>query len=285
MPGQYKVDGELFNNVVTTNGKLSILNSIAGKKSGFAASVMVGIGATAATVNDTSLQFLVAGASLATTIVDPVNEIIYFKTNLPASDQYIIYELGCYPSSLDSSKLGSLLMVFGANTQWTDLIGTSTLDTTNGRIGTGAIRYDIAASATGSGNAPLNIDLSGLAASTKIKLAYYVHNMTSVTLKFKVDSANYFSYSYPVGSGYLINSANKSDFTSTGSPDWAKISSLEVVGVANGSGGFVIFDACRYDIPQGNQASGLLTRVVLGTPKTKIAGVTMDVEYLLQVTI
>lgn len=285
MPGRYNIDGTVVNNVVTTNGKLSLLNSIAGKKSGFASSIMVGVGSTAATINDTSLQFLVGGASLATTIVDPVNEIIYFKTNLAAVDQYIVYELGCYPSNMDASKLGALLIVFGSNTQWTDLVGSSTLDSTNGRIGAGAIRYDIAASATGSGTAPLNIDLSGLDPTTSIKLAYYVHNMTSVVLKFKVDSSNYFYYSYPVGSGYLINSANKSAFSSTGSPDWSKISSLEVVAVANGSGGFVIFDACRYDIPQGNQASGLLSRAVLITPKQKLAGVTSDVEYVLEVTI
>lgn len=285
MPGRYNINGYSFNNVVTTNGKLSILDSIAGKKSGFAASIMVGIGDTAATVNDTSLQFLVGGASLATTIVDSVNEKIYFKTNLSAADQYVIYELGCYPSNLDSSKLGSLLMVFGSSTQWTDLIGSSTLDSINGRIGSGAIRYDIAASATGSGTAPLNINLAGFDALTKIKMAYYTHNIASVTLKFKVDSSNYFYYSYPVGSGYLINSANKIDFSSTGSPDWSLISSLEVVAVANGSGGFVVLDACRYDVPPGNQASGLLTRVVLSTPQAKLAGVTTDVEYVLEVAI
>jgi hypothetical protein len=285
MSGKYIIDGVVVNNIVTTNGKISLLNSIAGKKSGFASSIMVGIGSTAASINDTSLQFLVGGASLATTIVDPVNETIYFKTNLASADQYIVYELGCYPSNMDASKLGALLIVFGSNTQWTDLIGSSTLDLTNGRIGSGAIRYDIAASATGSGTAPLNIDLSGLDATTSIKLAYYVNNMTSVTLKLKMDSSNYFYYSYPVGSGYLINSANKSAFSSTGSPDWSKISSLEVVAIANSSGGFVVFDACRYDTPQGNQAGGLLSRAVLGTPQAKFAGVTSDVEYILEVTI
>jgi len=92
-------------NVITNPGRLGILNAIAGKRLGFAESLVVGIGRTTATVDDESLVFEVAKCDINTAIVDPVNEKIYFKGVLPINDQYEVHELGCYPSSSLAAKV------------------------------------------------------------------------------------------------------------------------------------------------------------------------------------
>lgn len=273
-----------YRNLITNSGKLDLLKTIAGQKNGWLNSIMVGINATAATVNDKNLGFAVSGAESNMSIVDPINEKIYFKASLPVEDDYTIYELGCHAGNFTTAQRstetgGSLLTVFVTSSPWVDSIGTSTSDVVNNRIGIDSISYSILASATAKGGINFVNDFSALPQETKFSLAYYCSNLADLILRFKNDSGNYFQVNtLSVTNGYNISGALKSDFTLVGSPTWSSIKFLEIEAIATGSPGSISLDALRYDIT-GNSNDGLLSHVII-TPERKLAGVTMDVEYV-----
>lgn len=291
MQGLYKltIGDEVYQykNVITNIGRLNLLYAVSGQRKGWAESIVAGIGATAATVNDTSLEYLAGGGDISTTIVDPVNEKLYFKSSLPLQDEYTIYELGCYASNTLSTQSsesggGSSIAIFTSASNWTDSTGTHTLDTTNNRIGKDSIAYTISASAAAEGSLTYAADLSSVPLNASFKLAYYVTGIADLVLRFKVDASNYYEYDgWSVSNGYHIVSALKSDFVATGSPSWDQIQFIEVEITAGGSGGSVSLDALRYELPLTTD-SALLSRVVLVTPQTKLPGVPLDIEYLLE---
>lgn len=293
MQGTYRItlgdDVYEYKNIITDVGRLGLLYAVSGQKQGWAESIVAGIGETAATDNDTGLEYLVSGGDITTTIVDPINEKLYFKASLPLQDELTIYELGCYSSNTLSTQNsdsggGSVITTFTSISNWTDVDGTHTVDTTNNRIGKDSIGYTIASSDTASGYLTYIADISSIPSNATIKFAYYTSGVTDILLRFKVDDSNYYEYAgWSVTDGYHIGSALKSDFTITGSPTWDQIQAIEISVVAGGSGGTVSLDGIRYELPLVMAAdSTLLSRVVLIDPQEKLPGVSLDIEYLLE---
>jgi hypothetical protein len=293
MLGSYRLKTEdgivVAKNIITNAGKASILNAIGGKSIGFATSLVAGIGNTTATVDDTELQYAVGGNDVNAVIADLVNEKLFFKATLPSADNYEIHELGCfstnYTGAQNSFGAGSIaLLVFGENTPWEDDTGTSTLASTNNRIGTDSIQY--AAFSVAKGHTAFQQDLSSLPDNATFDLAYYLNAVTDLILRFKFDSSNYFECNtWPVTNGYNIAKINKSAFTATGTPSWDNLTTLEIEVV--GTAATLSLDALRYTVPVLSEAinSSLLSRVVLSTPQQKLAGVSMDIEYMLELDI
>ena len=293
MQGTYKLTTEdgivIAKNIITAAGKASILNAVAGKSIGFATSLVAGIGSTAATVNDTELEYAVGGNDVNAVVADLVNEKLYFKATLPSADNYEIRELGCfstnYTGAQNSFGAGSIaLLVFGENTPWIDDTGSSTLASTNNRIGTSSIQY--AGFSTAKGHAAFYTDLSIIPDNSTFDLAYYVNGVSDLILRFKFDDSNYFECAtWPVTNGYNIAKVAKSTFTATGAPSWNNLTALEIE--ATGTTATLSLDALRYTVPVVSEAvnSSLLSRVVLDTPQQKLAGVSMDVEYMLELNI
>lgn len=293
MRGRYKISSPgndlMVSNVITNAGKTSVLNAVAGKSVGFASSIIAGIGNTAATENDTELVYAVGGNDINSIIVDPVNAIIYFKATLPAADNYKIYELGCfginYTGAQNNFGAGNIsLVVFGGASGWEDAVGTSALASTNNRLGISSLQYTSFTSAKGS--MPMIQNFDNLPDTTTFDLAYYVNAVSSVDVRFKFDDDNYFeSSTWAVSNGYHIDKIQKGDFTSTGSPSWGDIKILEVE--AAGTSATISLDALRYTVPVVSEAieSSLVSRVVLDIPQQKLAGVSMDIEYALELDI
>ncbi len=247
---------------------------------------MVGIGATAPTVDDTGLDFAIEGATILNTMVDDVNNRIYFKTSLPVEKQYKIYELGCYAASASTAKQyqqNSLIMSFGELTSWTDTSGTHTLNSTNTRIGSSSIRYSLASAGVGRGSTPFQINLDQLPSYAKFKLAYFANNIANIKVRFKTTDSDYYEATVVPGTNnaYNITSVLKSDFVATGVPTWSNITIVEVQSTATGSAGTIDLDAIRYDVATTGD-SLLLSRALSASPVLKPAGSTMDVEYLLE---
>lgn len=253
---------------------------------GFAASILVGIGSTTPTVDDTELKFSVDGESILNTMVDDVNNQIFFKTSLPVDKQYKIYELGCYAASASTVKQyqqNSLLIALGELTTWTSSAGSHSLNSTNTRVGASSIRYSLLAAGVGRGSTPFQISLDQLPSSTVFKVAYFANNIANVKVRFKTTSADYFESTIvpTTNNAYNISLVNKSDFVETGSPMWSSITIIEIQATATGSAGTIDLDAIRYDAPVGT-TSLLLSRALPSSPILKPAGSTMDVEYLLE---
>lgn len=275
-----------FRNVITDQGKNRVRQILAGRTSGFASSILVGLGATTPTSSDTSLDFAIEGVNILNTMVDDVSNRIYFKTSLPVDRQYKIYELGCYAADSSTAKQyqpGSLIITFGEVTNWTDTSGVHTLNSTNTRIGISSIRYSLLAAGIGRGSSPLQNDLSQLPLNTQFKLAYFANNIDNIKVRFKTGSADYYEATVTPGTNnaYNISSVAKSSFTATGAPDWAQITSLEVQATATGSAGTIDIDSMRYDVATTSD-SLLLSRALPASPVLKPAGSTMDIEYLLE---
>lgn len=275
-----------FRNVITDQGKNRVRQILAGRTSGFASSILVGLGATTPTSSDTSLDFAIEGVNILNTMVDDVSNRIYFKTSLPVDRQYKIYELGCYAADSSTAKQyqpGSLIITFGEVTNWTDTSGVHTLNSTNTRIGISSIRYSLLAAGIGRGSSPLQNDLSQLPLNTQFKLAYFANNIDNIKVRFKTGGADYYEATVTPGTNnaYNISSVAKSSFTATGAPDWAQITSLEVQATATGSAGTIDIDSMRYDVATTSD-SLLLSRALPASPVLKPAGSTMDIEYLLE---
>lgn len=291
--GTYKLTTEdgivVAKNIITNAGRASILNAVAGKSVGFATSLVAGIGSTTATINDTELEYAVGGNDINAVIADLVNEKLYFKATLPSADNYEIRELGCfstnYTGAQNSFGAGSIaLLVFGENTPWEDDTGISTLANTNNRIGAVSIQYS--AFSTAKGHTAFQQDLAILPDDATFDLAYYVNSISDLILRFKFDDSNYFECAtWPVTNGYNIAKVAKSTFTVTGTPSWDNLTVLEVE--ATGTAATLSLDALRYTVPVVSEAinSSLLSRVVLTTPQQKLAGVSMDIEYMLELDI
>lgn len=291
MQGIYKIycDNDLvheFKNIITIQGKNRIRQILAGKTTGFASSILVGIGSTTPAANDTKLTFAVEGASVMNTMTDDTTNKIYFKTSLPVDKQYKIYELGCYSSNSATAKQyqqSALLMTFGEATNWTDGSGVHTLNSTNTRLGISSIRYSLSGSGVGRGSVPFQIDLSQLLSDTEFTIAYFSNNISNVKIRFKNSSSDYWeSTIIPTNNNaYNISSFAKSSFVATGSPDWTTISSLEIQATATASAGTIDLDSIRYDAISTTE-SLLLSRALPSSPILKPSGSTMDIEYVLE---
>jgi hypothetical protein len=289
--GQYNIysDGLLIhqtNNLITTQGKNRIRQILAGKTNGFASSILVGVGATTPTADDTVLDFAVEGATILNTMVDDVTNKIFFKTSLPVDKQYKIYELGCYAADGVTAKQyqqNSLLISFGELTTWTDTSGTHSLNSTNTRVGAFSIRYSLLAAGVGRGSTPFQIGLDQLPTYTQFKLAYFANNIASIKVRFKTTDSDYYegSITPATNNAYNISSVNKSSFVATGVPSWSTITNIEVQATATGSAGTIDLDSIRYDVAT-TADSLLLSRALPASPVIKPAGSTMDIEYLLE---
>lgn len=269
--------------MITSSGKESLLNSIAGTRKGWASSILVGIGNTATTSDDAILEFSIGGGDISTLIVDPINNKIYFKATLRAEDEYEINEIGCYSTNFTSLQQpgqggGALMIAFGNQTNWVDLSGTSISDAVHARAGSSTIKYSLLASASASGYTTIVNDMSVLKPEVQLSFAYFVSNLSALDLRFTVDSSNYYHYTgWSLTNGYHIAKILKSDFVAVGSPDWALVNALQVNTTATGSAGALELDALRYDFPAD---TNLLTRVVVSPAIRKVAGKSLDVEYV-----
>lgn len=291
MQGTYKViygnQVATYKNIITDIGNLGFLYAISGQRQGWAASIVAGIGDTTATVDDTALEYLVSGGDISTTIIDPVNQKLYFKSSLPLQDEFKIHELGCYSSNTLSTQSsesggGATIALFTSTSDWNDTTGTHVFDTTNNRIGKDSIAYTLSASATSQGYLNYIADLSLIPTNATFKLAYYVTGVSDLIVRFKVDDSNYYEYDgWSVTNGYHIASALKSDFVATGTPTWDQIQKIDIETIAGGSGGSVSLDGIRYELPLTTDST-LLSRVILPEALDKLPGVPMDIEYLLE---
>ena len=287
--GLYRIyrDGSLIDetfNLITTEGKKKVRQILAGKTTGFASSILVGIGETTPTVDDTELKFAIDGENILNTMVDDVNNRIYFKTSLPVDKQYKIYELGCYSVSATTAKQqSSLILTLGELTTWTSSSGTHSLNSTNTRAGASSIRYSLLAAGVGRGSTPYQISLDQLPSNTVFKIGYFANNIANIKLRFKTTSSDYFEATIVPGTNnaYNISLVNKSDFVETGTPLWSNITIVEIQATATGSAGTIDLDAIRYDVPT-TAATLLLSRALPSSPVLKPAGSTMDIEYLLE---
>lgn len=292
MRGVYRFyqDGKLVreeSNLITTEGKRLILRVLAEQASSIGQAIGLGVGAAAATVADTRLQWEIDRTAIAIKNVDYTNSRVIMKTTLPQNSIYTIYEMGLwsqFTNSFNSDNVSKVLTTFeSALETWTN----TTIDATQSRTSPDSVKISAAISSTTTATTNVDLDLSGYSALDQFSIAFYKanNNITTLALKFESATGSYEKSAtvtaLPVG--YNILALNKGDFVATGTPDWSALTTMNVKVTAGATAGNLILDGIRIeDGDTLNPSYALVSRSVLGTPLVKTDSSPMDVEYAIE---
>jgi hypothetical protein len=282
--------------MITTEGKLHIKRYLAGYVNAIAESMAFGIGSAAAVVGDERLQLEIESGPINLTSYDFVNNQLVYKAEIPEEYEGKIYEVGVYslaenPTNADYAS--RIITTFDSATEdWVDNSDNpAAFSSTSTRVGVDSLRFTQAASTSTTYNLnDLELDLSGYSAADVFTLAYNVENAftNQITLRFYTDTGNYYATSLGAQTaGYKIVNVTKGAFTVTGTPSWETITKIQLVVTSTAGGaGDIQFDAIRVnDVDSPITDYILVSRKVLDTPITKVAGMAQDMEFRINITV
>lgn len=299
----YDNDKEIYRskNLLTKFGKRYITQFLAGQSNTNLKDIAIGVGSTAATVNDTQLGFEFYKSPVTLNSIDIQTSSstglstygVVYKTTLPVDVAGIINEVGLFPSvSLSSTDYASnSISTFENNQSWSDSLGAfaPSVNTPSPQIGTSYISIGANASQSKEYFYNFNLDISGYSALDSLTLAYYQSdtNLDYIFVRTYDSNNNYYEIRYPGSAsiGYKINSLTLNNLYSSGfgsgTPDQTSIVKISV-GVKSKSTGATValFDGLRINDEDSFRTDyGLISRSVLTTPITKSLGKQMVIEY------
>jgi len=314
--GQYFIyeDGKEIarsNNVVTKFGKRFITNLISGSLGFQTKAIVVGIGSSQATENDTRLEFefykspvQIGSPDIDT---DPITGIstygVIFKTTLPNDVSGLIKELGLYPtqSAGFNDYSNKYISSFENNTLWLDEDSNSPdlVKTPAPRIG--EYLFEVVAPPVTSPSTysvkeySLNtdLDISGYSINDSFSLAFTQAdtNLDYVYARFYSSDSDYYEARFAgessiVNPNKIVNESMSTFFNginSQGSPVSNSINKI-TIGIKSKTiaGTTVYLDGLRInDEDSFDPIYGLISRSVLSAGINKIAGRQLDIEYRL----
>ena len=293
-------------NLLTKFGKRYITQYLAGQSTTNLKDIAVGVGSTAATVNDTQLGFEFYKSPVSMSSIDiqtsPTTGLstygVVYKTTLPVDVAGIINEAGLFPSvSLSSTDYASnSISTFEDNQSWSDSTGAyaSSVTTPFPKIGTSYLSMSAASSQSKEYFYNFNIDVSGYSALDSLSLAYYQSdtNLDYVFVRMYDSSNRYYEirYSGDLSTGYKIKSLTLNNLYSSGygsgTPDQTAIVKISCGVKAKSSGATsVLFDGMRINDEDSFRTDyGMISRSVLTTPIIKSLGKQMVIEYRLGIS-
>lgn len=277
--------------MITATGKTFIKRYLAGQGGNMVGALSVGIGGTAATINDSRMQFEIARVSVDVINYDFSTDQLIFKGTLDETVEGKIYEVGIWTAE-NNMALGAqqarLITSFDSVTEdWTN----ETVDSTVTRIGVDSLKHAPAASGSSSSVLTIpNLDMSEYSSVDSFILAFNVDNTNCASAKFRLrtDSSNYYEYSVTSpATGYQFATIAKGSAVVTGTPNWEDINEVEIVTTAKSSGSASVeYDGLRIeDFDSTDPEYGLIARYIPASPITKVAGIVQDFEYALPVSI
>lgn len=286
--------------MLTNNGKNLLLRYLANVSPGFVREIGVGIGNSSPSTTDTRLQFEVSRVTVTTgSIIGATNEIVY-NGSLPASDEYLVKEIGLFPVSTSAAGVpvrGSLLTSFepGDGSVFEDnptppLNGDSRyVAKTETSFVPGAAGLKIGSSAAylrtgGSVSFPSLGDYSQYGPNDEINVAL-VSGTSSYSISIQLFDTN--------GNSKVINisgTANpestyfyhiNSSLIGTQTINFANLSQIKIT---NNGSSYVILDGIRFEeVDLANPLNSLVAREIVSPGKEKFNGFETDVEYRLTV--
>jgi hypothetical protein len=288
-------------NVITKFGKRFLTNFIAGNIPTSKKDMAFGIDATAATENDTRLGFefyrlpVLFGSTDIQTASSVTTYSVVYKTTIPQDVVGQIYEVGLYPSTRSSVNNfdSKFITDFDDVLDWEDSSSINPLTTTsNYRIGGNLLRMSANTSSSNEYKASIpTLDLSGYSEADSIKLAYYREdaNLSTIKVRLYSEASKYYETTInpTAGTGYKITSdilfSTLLSGATSPAPDVTNINEIGIVVTAGAGGNTVVgLDGLRVnDEDTFDPLFGLISRSVLATPISKVAGRQVDVEYRL----
>ncbi len=291
-------------NVITKFGKRFITNFLAGRVSFNEKTIAIGVDDTAATVNDTRLgmefyRMPVEFGSTDITTVDGVSSYsVVYKSTLPQALAGTVYEIGLYPQNTISLNNfdSKFLAAFDNQLDWYDA-SQSNPDYVpeNSRVGENVLELN--SELDGPKQYFVNIpstDFSGYSTNDTVRFAYYQNdlNLDSIKISLYSSASDYYSATFTAAGsiGYhLSNDVSFSEFLNNPNGTNPNISDITKIGISihpsSGQQTSIGADALRInDEDTFNPVYGLISRSVLDTPLSKVAGRQVDIEYRLDLT-
>jgi hypothetical protein len=299
----YEDDKEIYRskNLITKFGKRYLTQYLAGQSNTSLKDIALGVGSTAATVNDTQLGFEFYKSPVSMNSIDIQTNSstgistygVVHKTTIPVDVAGIINEVGLFPSvSLSSTDYASnSISTFEDNQSWLDSAGASPTTTTTPfpKIGTSYLSIGASASQSKEYFYNFNLDVSGYSALDSLTLAYYQNdtNLDYVFVRMYDSSNRYYEIRYEgdLSIGYKIKSLTLNNLYSSGfgsgSPDQTSIVKISCGVKAKSSGSTTaLFDGMRINDEDSFRTDyGMISRSVLSNPITKSLGKQMVIEY------
>lgn len=271
--------------MITSNGKTVIKRFHAGQIGQIAEVLALGVSLSAATVNDTRLNFEAVRLPIASISVDPDADRIVFRATASPGILKTAYEVGLWSSAAGPDP-GRMLSLSDVTNPWVN----GTLSNANGRVNSNTVQVDYVAN--GTTNAELTgffEDLSSFGGTDSLVVGYHATtNLSSTRIRFGSDSSNYFEFVLPAPTinAYNIARLNLSAATAVGSPNWGAINYLAVRPSATAAGtGSVFLDAIRFEANSITGNSLLVARSTLATPYILSTTADNDIEYSLKIGI
>lgn len=278
-------------NVVTKFGKRYLTNFVAGNIANLGKDMAFGIDSTAATENDTRLGFefyrlpVQFGSTDIQTTAGTTTYAVVYKTTIPQDVAGVISEVALYPSIKTGTNNydSKFLADFDNVIDWTDTLGnTATLTQSNSKVGD-----SLATMSAGTYSFNTSLDISGYSPNDTATIAFYKNDayLSGITLYFETSAGNGYTlyFTVPSGTGYKIVQASIGDLIAYGTPDKTSITKLKLQIAESGGTTSVGFDGIRInDEDTFDPAFGMISRSVLSTVLTKLAGRQVDVEYRLE---
>lgn len=294
--------------MITKFGKRFLTDFIAGNSTFNTKDIALGIGTTAASADDTRLEFEFyrLPVSLGSINIEDdgaggFNYFAIYKTTIPQDVSGVVSEIGLYPGQRKSTNSydSKFITSFENNYTWVDssnnspqLKANNTTDPFLSKIGEHMVQFDVAQSSSKEyTNSIVDLDLSGYSVNDSLTIAYKKKdaNVSNIRVKlYSSDTQYYYADFTPTsGTGDKIQSVSMNSLFSNISataPDPTNITKIGIE-VTAGSGGAttVYFDGLRInDEDTFDPAYGLISRSILTTPLQKPSGRPVDIEYKLQ---
>jgi hypothetical protein len=288
-------------NLLTKFGKRYLTQYLAGQSTNSLKDIALGVGSTAATVNDTQLGFEFYKSAVSMNSIDiQTNQStgistygVVHKTTIPVDVAGIINEVGLFPNVILGSTdyASNSISTFENNQSWTDSSGAypSTTTTPFPKIGTSYLSIGASASQSKEYFYNFSLDVSGYSALDSLTLAYYQNdtNLDYVFVRMYDLNNNYYEIRYlgDASVGYKIKSLTLNNLYSSGygsgAPDQTSIVKISCGVKAKSSGATVaLFDGMRINDEDSFRTDyGMISRSVLANPITKSLGKQMVIEY------
>lgn len=277
--------------MITSQGRRFIKRYLAGQAGSIVGAISVGIGDTAATLNDTRLQFEFQRIPVLVTGYDFAADELIFKGTLDENVAGEIREVGIWTAESNGaagSQQSFILTSFDSEDETWDV---ETFDAVGARIGSDGLKHTPATSATSvSVLTGVSFDFEDYSSQDTFILAYNPENANTanVKIRFRTDAANYYEFTITSpASGYKFHSFLKGSASVTGVPDWSNINEIEVRTTATGGGSASVkFDGLRVeDTDAVAPEYGLVARFIPTLPINKPEGIIQDIEFALPVNI
>ncbi len=270
--------------MILDKGRKHIQNYVGGNVNELATHMVVGIGDTAATLNQESLDLEIGKFPISLVASDPNSPNVVLKAVCPSEINGKFYELGLVYNSEEFSLVGETIVSFTEGIEkWSDAVWS----TENSRVGKEALQISLEPGETKISSLTLpKADFSRYSENDNLVFAYQISlaEVTNVKLRLGRDYLNYFEYSFPVEIGYKIEKATKGSFVKVGQVYWDEISYVELSAVApvlNLGTALVDFDLLKIEPLQNPNI--LVSRSVVITPFVKTKDKPLEIEYALEV--